>query len=189
MHFEVEQKFPVANLALIEAQLHILGATFGAPLDQVDRYFAHPARDFATTDEALRVRRVGNENCITYKGPKLDSTTKTRREIELPLAGGEEYLARYTELLTALGFNVVAEVSKHRTPAELHWQGKNIEAALDNVTSVGTYLELEVIADEAELDEARATITSLAAKLGLSNSERRSYLELLLERMSRVADG
>lgn len=187
MQYEVEQKFPVADLAAVNAQLHALGARFSAPLDQIDRYFAHPVRDFAATDEALRIRRVANENCITYKGPKLDSTTKTRREIELPLSGGEEHLARYTELLTALGFSVVAEVHKHRTPAELHWQGRNVEAALDEVAGVGTFVELEILADEANLDASRSALASLAAKLGLSNSERRSYLELLLERQSEVA--
>lgn len=180
MNFEVEQKFPVANLAAAQAQLQSLGAKFAAPLDQVDRYFAHPARDFATTDEALRIRRVGNENCVTYKGPKLDQTTKTRREIEIPLASGEENLARYSELLRALGFTIVAEVAKRRTPAELRWEGRSVEAALDQVAGVGTFVELEIIADQADLDAARAVIASLAAKLGLSSSERRSYLELLL---------
>lgn len=180
MTYEVEQKYPVADLANVQAQLLALGAVFGDPLDQVDRYFAHPARDFASTDEALRIRRVGGENFVTYKGPKLDSTTKTRREIELPLCGGEEHLARYTDLLVALGFSVVAEVSKRRTPAELHWHGQTIDAAFDNVAGVGTFVELETLSDEAGLDAARAAITSLSAELGLSNTERRSYLELLL---------
>ena len=67
-----------------------LGATIEPPVVQVDQYFAHPARDFAQTDEALRLRRVGKQNFITYKGSKIDATTKTRREIELPLAPGEE---------------------------------------------------------------------------------------------------
>ena len=44
-----------------------------------------PCRDFAQTDEALRIRTVGDTSFVTYKGPKLDATTKTRRELELPL--------------------------------------------------------------------------------------------------------
>src|ERR1700688_1176895 len=103
MHFEVEQKFrirePAAWLANLKAR-HGLGE----PEVQVDRYYAHPARDFAQTDEALRIRRIGQANYVTYKGPKLDTTTKTRRELELPLAPGDAGAAGFAELLEALGF-------------------------------------------------------------------------------------
>ena len=82
MPIEVEQKFPVADRAALDRQLAALGFVPRDAELQVDQYFAHPARDFARTDEALRIRRVGQFNYITYKGPKLDATTKTRREIE-----------------------------------------------------------------------------------------------------------
>ncbi len=86
MPYEVEMKFPAADLAELESRLAGLGATIAAPQSEVDVYFAHPARDFAKTDEALRIRRKGSLNFITYKGPKIDAATKTRREIELPLS-------------------------------------------------------------------------------------------------------
>ena len=70
-----------------------------------DRYFAHPSRDFARTDEALRLRRIGEFNFITYKGPKLDATTKTRREIEIGLADGQQAATDAAELLAAIGFH------------------------------------------------------------------------------------
>ena len=86
MRYEVEQKFPVADMRAIREGLAALGAEVAAPQEEVDLYFAHPVRDFAATDEALRLRQKGPQNRITYKGPKIDTTTKTRREIELPLA-------------------------------------------------------------------------------------------------------
>ena len=104
MHLEVEQKFKVASLAAVREQLLALGAEFGEPLDQADTYFAHPARDFAQTDEALRLRRVGGQTWVTYKGPKLDLATKTRHELELPLPAGSDAFERHSELLAALGF-------------------------------------------------------------------------------------
>ena len=79
MQYEVELKFPVADLGAIEARLVELGTRFDEAVTQVDRYFAHPARDFARTDEALRIRQVGNACYVTYKGPKVDAATKTRR--------------------------------------------------------------------------------------------------------------
>jgi len=84
MKYEVEKKFPVADLAEIVPKLDQLRATFSDPVLQIDRYFAHPVRDFSSTDEALRIRSVADENRITYKGPKIDATTKTRK------AGGSD---------------------------------------------------------------------------------------------------
>src|SRR5437868_7119625 len=114
MQYEVEQKFPLTNPAEVESQLAALGATFQPPINQIDHYFRHPCRDFAQTDEALRLRNVGSDNFITYKGPKIDPTSKTRRELELPLSTGSETVERFTELLGALGFKPVATVSKQR---------------------------------------------------------------------------
>lgn len=181
MQYEVEQKFPVDDLAAVEAEIVALGGRFGTAIDQVDRYFAHPSRDFAQTDEALRIRQVGPQCYVTYKGPKIDRLTKTRREIELPLAGPAEVAAEWTSLLEALGFRRVAEVRKQRLPAHLTWQGADIEIALDRVALVGTFVEFELTAGAEGLEQAKSQILSLAAALGLSHAERRSYLELLLE--------
>jgi adenylate cyclase class 2 len=84
--YEVEQKYPLSDVAAVEAALARLGATWHGTVEQVDRYFNHPCRDFAATDEALRLRRTGEALAITWKGPRLDATAKTRRELELPLA-------------------------------------------------------------------------------------------------------
>jgi adenylate cyclase class 2 len=178
--YEVEQKFPVADHAALEARVAEVGGRFGPPVEQVDAYFAHPARDFAATDEALRIRRVGERNFITYKGPKIDPLTKTRREIELPLGEGSEEFSQWRTLLVALGFRPVAEVEKRRRTAEIDWQGRAIEATLDDVTGVGTFCELETSADDADLEAAKSALHSLANHLQLTTTERRSYLEMLL---------
>jgi adenylate cyclase class 2 len=182
--FEVEQKFSVVDPAALEMRLRQLGAEFHSAVVQVDRYFAHAARDFAQTDEALRIRQVGQRNFITYKGPKLDSTTKTRREIELPLGVGEGAAEQWGELLKALGFSPVAIVRKTRRPAVIEFADWNFEAAFDEVDGLGNFIELEVAADSQKLDAARDALAQLAARLELSQSERRSYLELLLERQT-----
>jgi adenylate cyclase class 2 len=180
MTLEVEQKFPVADLAALAARLAALGAPVSPPQTEVDLYFAHPARDFAKTDEALRIRRKGQSHYLTYKGPKIDATTKTRREIELPLGSEEGSAAAWTELLKMLGFSPVAEVRKSRRKAGVAWQGRQIEASLDEVERLGTFAELELVVEENDLEPAKACIASLAAALGLVGGQRRSYLELLL---------
>ena len=182
MKYEVEQKFPVADMAEVEAALAACGAAISETRREVDVYYAHPARDFATTDEALRIRRVGTANRITYKGPKLDATTKTRREIELELPPQEEGAAAWAGLLEALGFQPVAEVRKRRRKAMVSWQDRRVEVSLDDVDGLGTFVELELMADDdVGIEAAKACIASLADHLGLSGSERRSYMELLLQ--------
>ena len=179
--YEVEQKFPLADLASVREQLRSLGATFGAPVDQADIYFAHPARDFACTDEALRLRQIGELNFITYKGPKIDAKTKTRREIELPIAPGAAAGEQFSDLFLTLGFSRVLTVRKRREPGHLDWEGQSVHVALDAIEGLGTYLELEIGADDSTLTAARSALLTLSKRLALGASERRSYLELLLQ--------
>ena len=180
MAIEVEQKFRVSDLPALERALADLQGSARKVSVQVDCYFAHPSRDFARTDEALRLRRVGESNYITYKGPKLDATTKTRHEIEIALPDGQQSAAEAGELLVALGFARVAEVTKRRTHFTVPWGEWEIEISLDDVAGLGNFVELEIMATEEQMPAARDSLLSLARRLGLAGSERRSYLELLL---------
>jgi adenylate cyclase class 2 len=183
--YEVELKFQVSDAAALERDLLALGARFGNAVEQVDRYFAHPCRDFAATDEALRLRRTGADVAITWKGPRIDATTKTRREIELAvtaaaLGGGPVAIDRWTGLLEALGVRRVREVVKRRRAAVVAGEGAEVEVSLDAVTGLGDYLELELQAAADAVPLARGRLESLARRLGCGPAERRSYLELLL---------
>lgn len=181
MKYEVEQKFRVPDLGRLERLLSVRGIDVASPQEQSDTYFAHPSRDFATSDEALRIRRCQTENRLTYKGPKIDRHTKTRREIELPLPSGQAYVDQWTQLLEALGFRLVAVVHKRRRAADIPWQQRQIELCLDEVEGLGAFAELELLAEPEELDAAREAVGALAADLQLTQTERRSYLELLLD--------
>ncbi len=180
MHIEVEQKHRVDDASALIAELQRRGIVLGEAIHQADEYFAHPSRDFAKTDEALRIRTVGDASFVTYKGPKLDATTKTRRELELPLASSDGDGSQFAELLSALGFTPVATVRKRRRIFHVSHQSHDVEGALDEVDGVGTFAELELTADDASFGTAKDVIVSLAADLQLGPSERRSYLELLL---------
>jgi adenylate cyclase, class 2 len=182
MQFEVELKFPVDDVTALLAQLRERGLAPGPPILQVDQYFAHPSRDFARTDEALRLRTIGGESFVTYKGPKRGTGAKTRQEIELPLDSSDPDGTQFAGLLHALGFTPVAMVRKSRRHFTILHDGDEVHGALDSVDELGDYLELEVIADESGIEVAQRTIQALAEELALGSSERRSYLELLLAR-------
>jgi adenylate cyclase class 2 len=161
-------------------QLADLGAKPHPPLEQTDLYFNHPARDFGETDEALRIRSVGNRHLVTYKGPIVDSQTKTRREIEIPL-GGDDAAERFGEILRLLGFRRVREVRKRRQPHQFTWQNRPFEIAMDDVAGLGHFVEIETQADEAGRAAAVAAILAFASQFHLGQPEKRSYLCLLLE--------
>jgi adenylate cyclase class 2 len=184
MIYEVELKFSLAgNVAADEilSRLIASGAMPGPSVEQRDHYFAHPSRDFAQTDEAFRLRQIGERNVVTYKGPVIDSQTKTRRELELPLPDGQPTIDGYSELLQLLGFRPVREVRKTRVPFHLVFDGRDLEVTLDDVATLGLFVEIETLADEAHREPARDAILNFARTLGLANPERRSYLCLLLE--------
>jgi adenylate cyclase class 2 len=181
MQFEVEMKFPV-DAATIISRLRLRGIELSAAEVQIDRYFAHPTRDFARTDEALRIRTIGARSFVTYKGPKLGTGAKTRREIELPLDARDHDGSQFCELLEALGFRSVAVVEKLRRNFVVRRDGVDVQGALDSVAGLGEFLELELLSDEGRLDLAQRVIRELADELGLGTDERRSYLEMLLGR-------
>jgi adenylate cyclase class 2 len=177
---EVEMKFPVKDLNALEQRLQTLKAQLHETRDDADSYFNAPDRDFAKTDEAVRIRRIGQANYVTYKGPKIDAHTKTRTEIEVPLAPGDKPASDFANLLQHLGYRPVATVKKHRRLYHLDREDFPLEISLDEVAEVGTYAELEIQAEQNRLEAAKSTLLQTAHDLGLENSERRSYLEMLL---------
>ncbi|MHA1726603.1 MAG: class IV adenylate cyclase, partial [Promethearchaeota archaeon] len=100
-----------------------------------DTYFNMPLklRDFRKTDEALRIRKStefdpSNEGksipkinfFITYKGRKIDSTTKTRNEWETQVQDGEIMKT----ILKSLGFREIFTVKKEREFYEFIFNGE-----------------------------------------------------------------
>lgn len=175
---EVEVKLAVEDLDEIEARLKKLGARFAEEKKQSDTYFNAPDRDFAKTDEALRIRMENEKNFLTYKGPKIDSKTKSRREIEIEIRKKEAEKLR--SMLTQLGYREVAAVNKTRKVFRLH--GHKI--SLDRVEHLGSFVEVEATAGEKNFEARRRQVFDLLKKLGLDRAKsiRQSYLELLLAR-------
>ena len=174
---EVEVKAKVDNFDDIKVKLDNLGAIFKKHEFQEDIYFASPIVDFAETDEALRIRTTRQDDLenifITYKGPKIDKNSKTRREVEM----GIDESAKCSEIFEAIGFKKVRTVRKNRQYFSL----ENFEISLDDVEGLDPYMEIEVGLDDGEdYTKAQESIFDLFEKLGITDGfERTSYLELL----------
>ena len=184
--FEVDLKLRVSDLVLAEATLLKMGAESLNSEVQSDVYFNHPCRSFEETDEAVRIRSRTIESGhvaasahplaeLTYKGPKVDSKTKTRVEYSV----GVDDPVRMTEVLRSIGFREVATVVKNRRFLRID----ETTISMDDVKGVGSFIEFEVIATgKEEMVRARERLLSLVRELGFSpeDSVRESYLELYL---------
>jgi adenylate cyclase class 2 len=170
---EIEQKFAVADFGPLEEKLRFWGAV-PEPTVEEDR-------DFAKTGEAFRVRCVGERNFVTFKGPKRAGPVKVRTEIEVPLGNGAKTAEDFRTLLQDLGYRFVAVVRKRRTPWSFTRDGFALTLCLDEVAGLGKFAELEVLAEEAQADTARALVAAVAAEVGLTRLETRSYLRMVLE--------
>jgi len=201
--FEVEIKVP-ADVDAVRERLREAGAERVDARRQRDAYYDAPHRDFAETDEALRVRRetplpegispvdapqesAGSEagtndpptasetTKITYKGPLLDEGSKTRAEHETEVADPEAAAG----ILSGLGFEPAATVEKRRE----FWAYDGFTVTLDAVDGLGEFVEVErSVADEGAIEAVRDDALDALDRLGLDGAEqiRTSYLGLLL---------
>lgn len=186
--YEVELKVR-ADHGRVRQRLEALGATSLGTVTQEDTYFDAPDREFARTDEALRVRRErpsgGDPRVfLTYKGPLVDDQSKTRREAETRV--DDEAAVR--AILDGLDYDAAATVRKERARYSIG----GCTVTLDTVDGLGQFVEVEVEREGAIDDSGGDPSEDIAAlreeavavmdRLGLDseNGIRTSYLGLQL---------
>jgi len=192
--YEVEIKVP-ADVDTVRDRLREAGAERVDARRQRDAYYDAPHRDFAETDEALRVRSetplsdgigslteessaatpTAETTKLTYKGPLLDEGSKTRAEHETAVDDGEAMAG----VLSGLGFEPAAVVEKRRE----FWSFAGFTVTLDSVDGVGEFVEIEREVDDEDMIEAtRDEALEALDRLGLDGDSqiRTSYLGLLL---------
>lgn len=174
---EVEVKAKINSFSEMEEKLDEIGAIKSKKEFQEDIYFNSPIVDFAKTDEALRIRTTKQNDdiniFITYKGPKIDKESKTRKEIEMAIEDAKKASGIFEEI----GFKKVMAVRKNRQ----YYAYENFEITLDDIEGLDPYMEIEIALDDGEdYSEAQNSIFELFERLGVTDGfERTSYLELL----------
>ncbi len=170
---EIELKVRVDSLDPIRQNLKDRHAEFKGKQHEHDIYYNAPHRDFGSTDEALRVRYTDGPALVTYKGKKLrEYGLKAREELNTAVESGEIF----EQILDRLGFTRTAEVNKWRENYRLG----NASFALDQVDGLGTFVEIEIMAETNGAD-ATGQIQKFAKEMGISGEPiLASYLELLL---------
>ena len=182
--YEVEVKVR-ADLDAVRARLATLGAEHEGWVDQRDVYYDAPHCEFAETDEALRVRHEsvpvdggadGSATTrLTYKGPLVESASKTREEHETAVVDPDALAG----VLEGLGFRPAATVEKERE----RYRVDDYTVTLDRVAGLGEFVEVERGADADGVDAAREGAFAVLRDLDLDPDDqlRTSYLGLLAD--------
>ena len=197
---EVEIKVRISDPTTIRKKFEENNGVYKISLQHEDTYFNMPKglRDFRETDEALRVRKSIEFNksdqsstqkinqYLTYKGKKLDRSTKTREELEIKI----EDIDRMKILLKELGFQEVLTVKKERELYEFEFNNYQIEALIDYLPILEQhFIEVELITESHEnVEKSKELLFQFLEKFGIKKQEsiRESYLELIYDKFKGV---
>ena len=194
---EVEIKVAISDPDLVKSKLNALNGKYILSLDHEDTYFNMPKglRNFKKTDEALRLRKssefskmdkdktYSTKYYITYKGKKMDQTTKTRKEIEIEIKNFD----KMKNLLAHLGFREIFTVKKERELFEFKFKNNNIDVLIDFLPILNqNFIEAEIkIENENDLKLTKEIIFDFLKQFGLTENDsiRESYLELIAKKL------
>lgn len=179
---ELKAQYDSSKRPDLEQYLKEQGFQEVCSFNQQDEYFNHPERDFHITDEALRIRREQHDGkqdlcLITYKGANESHIGQSRQEVETRVED-EQKMRR---ILLALGFRSAAKVKKRRK----EYKKEDLTVCLDELSGLGSYIELEIVLPEDRLDVKSATedrLRELLSELSFIRPvvEPLTYLELVM---------
>jgi predicted adenylyl cyclase CyaB len=82
----------------------------------------------------------------------------------------------------SLGYRPTAIVTKRRAIHKFERDGFALEVCCDEVETLGRFVEIEIVAPPEKKPQAEAALQAVARDLGLTNLERRSYLQMALSK-------
>ncbi len=168
---ETEVKLRTDDFDGVRDRLAALGARFKERVeDETDLIFGSVRDPEALKGQVLRLRLMGEQGLLTWKGsPTFEAGVKGREEVQTEVSNAPVMRT----LLERLGYEVQLEYTKRRE----YWDLRGLTVSLDELP-FGRYVEVE--GDEAKLQAA-------IDDLGLADAERvtESYPQLASRYFSR----
>ena len=159
---EVELKFPLLNALAVIRKLNKLAKVKRKKEYQKDTYFIPKHRNFLKVKpilEWLRIRESKNSSSINYKNWHQD---KDRKSVWC-----DEYESQVKDIeslkkiFQALDIKEIIVVEKFRDT----WQYKQAEIAVDKVSNLGTFIELEAKGEFQDVNAAKLYLEQLLLEL------------------------
>lgn len=187
MNIEVEIKVKIDNLEEIKEKVSIVGK-LEKSIKQIDDYYIPQHRDFFAFKphpiEWLRIRTNPDKIVFEYSkavNRKENGDYDYAEEYEIEISD----LETFQKILGFLEFKKVVTVEKERE----YWMCGNIEVALDNIKSLGYFIEAEAKGDFKDTFEAKNACIKFLENLGIEDVEniqvKKGYPQLILERIKR----
>jgi adenylate cyclase class 2 len=154
---ETEVKIPVPHWTERQAaeRFQQLGLQVSVPrVFEANFVFDTPQQSIRAARMLLRLRRVGENTILTWKGPPVAGPHKSRPELEVNL----DSFDTMTEILNHLGYQTYFRYEKYRTEFS---SGEEGTVTFDE-TPIGNFLELE---------GTGAWIDGMAVRLGFTSSD------------------
>ncbi|MGJ5897551.1 class IV adenylate cyclase [Streptomyces sp. V2] len=137
-----------------------------------DTYYDRVGGELGAADEELRVRTVegtgGSRTVLTWKGAAVDDVSGSKPEYETVVEDAEAVHA----ILRGLGYVVLIAFEKRCRNYELAMCGREMLATLAEVPELeGTFLEVETLVEEGELEAALRDVRAVIGELGIEVGE------------------
>jgi predicted adenylyl cyclase CyaB len=189
---EIKIRLSPADLETLQAWLSI-NAISGPVQKQTDIYFENPRAPYFTRDSS------GNIQALKYLRLRTSPNGKsilTFKDWDTPVSKNGDRLFCYEhetsvdnpsatlEILKGTGFTAQHHIQKKRS----YFYHTDFEFALDQITELGTFLEIEVKARQfTDPAQERARLIDLANQIGLSDTTliNRGYILLLFDQLAK----
>lgn len=178
-NFEIELRYETKDIKNLMRKLNKLAKRVGRAQYQKDTYFNPPHKNFLNSrivKEWFRLRESLGGNSINYKNwiLKDGKTTNVCKELESSIKDPK----KIEKILYFLGFKKLVIVKKKRKT----WETQNLLITIDDVDSLGTFVEIEAKGQFRTFKKAKDQIHKFSTKLKLTQTKRVLYgypLEIL----------
>lgn len=183
MNWEIELKTAVDDPHGLTQRIVSLGAKRERSYVKYDRYYRIGERVGSDSVQDFRLRVDDGRAIVTIKEKSRKNGVETNRENEFSVSDPQAFDA-FVRKLGALEF-----ITKKKTGTAFSYRGLLLE--LSEVETLGWYLEVEAVLDDAEAaknplfkSETQAKLFSVLDDLGIPHDriEDRAYTAMLLER-------
>jgi adenylate cyclase class 2 len=167
---EAELKATVADPAALSRALG--GLARGEHSTYRDTYYDTPEGSLSASGHELRVRVIEagatRRAVLTYKEPAADEASQSKPEHETKVASD----GVLDVILSALGLVHLVAFEKRCVNYRFTARGRDMLATVVTVPEIsGTFLELETMADDGDLQAALADVRAVLGELGITEDD------------------
>jgi len=161
---EIEVKARIADKAALLQKLEELGCHLSEPVSQKDRVFVPNGAPLPVPNgtNVLRIREQGGKIIFTLKQPLTNQLDCIERELAIDDA---EAMA---DIFGLLGFWESARVNKLRRKGK----HQDLEICVDEVDELGSFIEVEKLAESADSAEVQDELFGFLKTLGVGEEDR-----------------